>query len=700
MGLPVMREELALMPGANLPDGQPSWTLHDPVRNRYYKIDWLTLSILQHWWMDDPEEIVAAVERETTLHIDAEDVERVISFVTDNELVQRAGADHARKMSERLKTIQGTVFGWLIHHYLFFRIPLVKPDRWLSAMLPWVEPFFTRRFFLLTLAAFALGLFGVARNWDIFSTSLLDTFNLAGFLSYGATLVAIKVLHELGHAFTAKRLGCRVPAMGVAFLVMMPVAYTDTNETWRLTDRYDRLKVALAGVTTELAIAVWATLAWTLLPDGALRSSAFFLATTSWIATLAVNASPFMRFDGYFILSDWLDMPNLHERSFALARWHLREVLFDLREDKPEIFPPKKQLALIAFAWCIWIYRLTLFLGIAVLVYHFFIKAVGIMLFMIEIGWFVLKPFKTEIMAWKPRWNVIVARSRSRKTALVASALVVLAFVPWPSKIAVSGILRPAESLPIYAPQGAQVEQVPPAEGSHVVLGAPLGKLRAPELEARRNAAQIRLERARWQAAAAGLDTESRAHMQSSQVELAGAEAELASVEEELSLYQPKAPWPGVVRDVDPDLRAGQWVARREKLGVLLKDGAWVVETWLDEEEMKRVTVGDRARFYTDSGVGPSLSLKVTAVDADASRVLPNAMLATVHGGHILAREKNQQVIPEQAMYHVMLTVQDPPQDLAAQAWRGKLAIAGTWQVPGWRYLRNALAIVIRESGM
>lgn len=695
-----MREELALMPGANLPDGQPSWTLHDPVRNRYYKIDWLTLSILQQWWLDDPQEIADAVARETTLQADTEDVKRVESFLTENELVQRVGGDNARKMADRLKTIQGTVFGWLIHHYLFFRIPLVKPDRWLSFMLPWVDPFFTRRFFLLTLAAFALGLFGVARNWDIFSTSLLDTFNLAGFLSYGVTLVGIKVLHELGHAFTAKRLGCRVPAMGVAFLVMMPVAYTDTNETWRLTDRYDRLKVALAGVTTELAIAVWATLAWTLLPDGALRSSAFFLATTSWIATLAVNASPFMRFDGYFIASDWLDMPNLHERSFALARWHLREVLFDLREDKPEIFSPRKQLALIVFAWCIWIYRLTLFLGIAVLVYHFFIKAVGIMLFMIEIGWFVLKPFKTEIMAWKPRWNVIVARSRSRKTALAAIALVTLAFVPWPSRIAVSGILRPAESLPIYAPQGALVEIAPLPEGSHVAAGAQLGKLRAPEIQARRNSAQARLERVRWQAAAAGLDAEARNRLQSTQVELSAAEAELASLQEELSLYQPTAPWPGVVRDVDPDLRAGQWVSRREKLGVLVKDGAWVVETWLDEEEIKRVAVGDHARFYTESGAGPSLSLKVAAVDADATRVLPNAMLATVHGGHIVAREKNQQVIPEQAMYHVMLAVQDPPQELSTQAWRGKLAIEGTWQVPGWRYLRNALAILIRESGM
>jgi len=155
------------------------------------------------------------------------------------------------------------------------------------------------------------------------------------------------------------------------------MAYTDTTETWRLTDRWKRLQVAAAGIATELVVAIWATLAWALLPEGTLRGAVFALATTSWVATLAINASPFMRFDGYFILCDALDMPNLHERSFAMARWKLREWLFGLNAPRPEHFSPRKQAALITFAWVVWLYRLVVFLGIAVLVYHFFIKLVA-----------------------------------------------------------------------------------------------------------------------------------------------------------------------------------------------------------------------------------------------------------------------------------------------------------------------------------
>src|SRR5688500_3708598 len=145
-----------------------------------------------------------------------------------------------------------------------------------------------------------------------------------------------KVLHELGHAYTAHRHGCRVPAMGAAFLVLWPVLYTDTNEAWKVASRNARLQIGAAGMAAELALAACATLLWSFLPDGPLRSGVFLLSTSTWIITLAVNLSPFMRFDGYFLLSHLLNTPNLHERAFAFGRWHLREWLFGLGAPEPE----------------------------------------------------------------------------------------------------------------------------------------------------------------------------------------------------------------------------------------------------------------------------------------------------------------------------------------------------------------------------
>lgn len=699
MDWPLLREELALLPGPIMADGQPSWTLHDPTRNRFFSIDWPTFEILQRWSFADPSAIAVSISSGSSLQLDSEDVSRVVSFLQDNQLVQLPQGN-ARQLAERVAKGKSSRFKWLLHHYLFFRVPLVRPNAWLDRWLPVAGLFYTRTFLLLTLAALGIGLALVARNWDGFLASLVDTFTWDGLVAYAGALFLVKLLHELGHAFTAKRFGCRIPAMGVAFLVMFPMAYTDTNETWRLTSRWQRLKVASAGIVTELAIAAWATLAWALLPDGGLRSAAFVLATTSWIATLAINASPFMRFDGYFILSDWLDMPNLHERSFALARWHLRERLFDLDEPVPESFSPGNERALIAFAWVTWLYRLVVFLGIALLVYHFAIKIVGILLFVVEIAWFILMPIRHELSAWKKRWPAIRQRRRSGFSALAALLVLLLAVVPWPGRIDASGLLKPAQSWPLFTPGPALVQQLPHTQGSRVAAGEPLLLLASPQLQARRETLLAQLERLRWLSASAGLDSESRKRMQSSLEELATAEAELASLDQELEGYAPKAPFAGTLRDLDPDLHPGQWLAEKERVAVLVGDEAHLVETFLDEESVKRVAVGDAATFVSDGGEGAVLRLRVTHIDTDASRVLNNAMLAAQFGGHILTRERNGLLVPEQGVYRVVLEVQSPLGALTGQAWRGSVVLHGDWEAPAWRYLRNALAVLLREAGL
>lgn len=699
MTLPTLREELDLLPGPTLADGQPSWTLHDPSRNRFFSLDWPTLEILRRWSLDDAEAIIADIAANTTLQLDVDDVERVARFLVDNQLVTPPARGSAAQFTERLKKLEGTRLHWLLHHYLFFRIPLIRPDAWLERWQDAAAWFRSRTFAALTGLAFVIGIAEVIRHHEIFLASLVDTFNWEGLAAYGVALAAVKLLHELGHAFTAKRFGCRIPSIGVAFLVLWPMAYTDTNETWRLTNRWQRLQVAAAGIVTELIVAAWATFAWALLPDGALRSAAFVLATTSWVATLAINASPFMRFDGYFILSDALDMPNLHERSFALARWRLREFLFALGEGRPETFPLRRELGLIVFAWIVWLYRFVVFLGIAVLVYQFFIKIVGIFLFLVEIVWFVALPFWHEGKAWASRWPQIRASRRARRSGAIFAALMLLTVVPWPSRIHASGLLHANDTWPVFAPAGAEVRETMLGEGRQVAADAPLIVLNAPELESRLRAAEARLARLRWQAATAGFDAESRARLQSTQEERQTAEAELAGLHEEAARYAPRAPFAGVLRDVDPDLAPGQWVGKNEKLAVLVGQGSSSVETYLDEDAIRRVRIGDGALFIADGRAGGAVRLTVSRIDDDATRMLPNRMLAAQAGGHILVRERHQRIVPEHTIYRVTLRVDGDAGVLSGQAWRGTVVIRGAWQAPAWFFLRNALSVLLRETG-
>jgi putative peptide zinc metalloprotease protein len=696
--LPLLREELALLPGPVLADGQPSHTLHDPVRNLFFQVDWPTFEVLRRWHLGHPAAIAHAVSEETALQLDSQDVEGVVDFFRDNQLL-RPAAGSAATLAQRLQARHGSVWQRLLHHYLFFRIPLLHPDRWLGRWAPRLGLFYSQAFLFLTLAALAWGLVEVYRQWGTFAATLVDTFSPRGLAAYGATLVFTKLLHELGHAVTAKRLGCKVPTMGVAFLVMCPVAYTDTNDVWKLTDRRQRLAVAGAGVLTELALAAWATAAWAWLPAGTPRSIAFLLATTTWVSTIAVNASPFMRFDGYFLLSDWLEMPNLHARAFALARWALRERLFGLGHPPPEGLPARRRIGLIAFAYVTWAYRLGVFLGIAALVYTFFIKAVGILLFGVEVCWFVLLPLLREVKAWAALWPELRHRSRAWHSAAWSAALVALLFVPWPSRPAASALLRPASQTVIYAPPSAQVAALPVAEGQRVKAGDALVRFTSPELASRLAAAAARVQSLRWQASASTLDATRRAQWQTLQDQLREAEAELTAVQADAARYAPVAPFDGVLRDIEPDITPGTWLSAGEPVARLVADQEEVAVAYLDDDAISRIAVGDHATFYSDAPGGPVVALQVTSVDADATRALPEPELATVFGGRVAAREHAGQFHPDRPVYRVSLKAIDPPRSAARHTWRGTVVVSGRAAAPAWRYLRGIAAVIQREAG-
>jgi len=257
----------------------------------------------------------------------------------------------------------------LVHRYLFFRIPLFAPDKFLRAVYPLIALFFTKYTLIISALLGAVGLYFALGQWDQFVRTFWHFFTLEGLVFYVLALAAIKSLHELGHAFMAHHFGARVPTLGLAFLVMFPILYTDTTDAWRLLDKRKRLLIDGGGMIVEIIIACLSLFLWAFLPDGPMRSLAFFAATTSWAFSLLVNLNPCMRFDGYYLLADWFGIHNLQKTGFELGRWKMRETLFDLRAPKPSTDEGARLIGLLSYAYTTWVYRFFLFIGIALLVH-------------------------------------------------------------------------------------------------------------------------------------------------------------------------------------------------------------------------------------------------------------------------------------------------------------------------------------------
>lgn len=693
MILPPLRDDLRLFAAAPERDGSPAWVIQDPTRNRFFRIGWLEFELLARWNTGDADALAQQVSAESPLAVSADDVASLVEFLARNQLVRASSAQDSARLSAIYARQRPDRLRWLLRNYLFFRVPLLRPARFLEATLPYVAFVFRPGFLAFVIAATLLGLVLAARQWDAFTHTLVDSFTLAGIIGFAGALALAKCLHELAHAYTATRYGVRVGHMGVAFMVLWPLLYTDTGESWKLPDRRQRFAIAIAGVAAELALAGLATLGWSLAPDGAFRQGLFFLATTSWVLTLTINVSPFMRFDGYFVLCDAVDLPNLHERSFAQARAFLRRALLGLRDPYPEAFAPQTRAWLIVFAFFTWIYRLTVFVAIALAVYHYFFKALGVMLLAVELGWFVVLPVTAELKVWWER-RADMPRSRRAVWLLLAAAVVALLVIPWRQDVSAPAVLRAERQQLIYSPLPGRIAE-PPRAGA-VQAGGSLLTLDSPDIRGRAG-----VSRASAESFMAQLERlpgvregeEKRAGLASELArELAAVRGEMA----ELARLEIKAPFAGQVLDVDPDVSAGTWVAPTQPLGILVDVASWIAEALVPEAALTRIAVGDHARLYLPGDPRTPLDGAVVEIDTARASALPDLLLADVYGGPIKTVE-GKKLVPQAALYRVRVRLEGPPP--ATRIARVTAMIEGRRESLVADWLRSVSAVLIRETG-
>jgi putative peptide zinc metalloprotease protein len=657
--LPRLRQELRLDRGAPLVTGAPSWTLSDPVRHLFFQLGKLEMRIFSLWSVGTLNTVRAGLADDG---LDPQESEAaigsVLQFSLANSLTVRPEGDPVAAFTFQRAQAKKAWWKWLVDHYLFIRLPLVKPALFLERTLPKIDFLWSPK----VIAAFGmlalLGLFLVARQWDNFLASFPYFFSMDGLIAYGIALSCVKVIHELGHAYTATRHGCRVPTMGVSLLVMMPVLYTDTTAAWRLTSRRKRLMIDIAGVTAEMMVASIATMLWVMLPDGSLRSAAFVLATSSWAMSLMINLNPLMRYDGYYIFSDALAVPNLQNRAFALGRWWLRERLFALGEAKPEEMPQRTERILIAYAFVTWVYRLLLFLGIALIVYHMFFKLLGIILFAVEIAVFIARPIINELGEWAKRKDHIMATGRGRWIGWGGAVLALALILPLDRHVSAPAVLTTITAAPIVAGDPARIDRILVKGGQRVAKGAILAELSAPDLARDAGLRQINIERLELQLGRAASDKIDLANRAVLERELATERAALSGLSMREAKLVLRAPAAGVVTDLTPEMHAGRWVGGAEEIARIVSPGQYDVNAFLSEGDAQRIEQGALARFSPNDATQGSRRAKLVERANSAALTLDQPILASINGGPIAVDKDEGALKPHKPVYRARFVVE------------------------------------------
>jgi putative peptide zinc metalloprotease protein len=688
-----LRQDLELIEAPPFEDGSPRWRLHDPAANRFFDLGGLEVEILRELRSNtDPEltstDLARIIADRARVICGSRQIDDFIEFLKDNDLFWIDG-DRAQKHRQALR--KPTWQTWrdrIWRQYLFIRIPVLQPDRWLDRLMPLVRWLLRPAVGWALAACAAVAIYLTSRQLDYFLNTFVSYFTPQGLVYFTAAVILAKVLHELGHALMARYYGCSVRAMGVAFIVFWPILYTDTTDAWRLRSRRQRVLIGTAGMAVELALAVVCLLLWNLTPEGVVRNILFMLSTSTWILTLAINLNPLMRFDGYYILSDLSGVENLQERANAMGRWQVRELLFGYGRAAPE----QGRRWLIPFALSMWLYRLVVFFGIAYIIYTYFFKVLGVVLAVAQLFRILLMPVAQEVTQWW-QWREEVKKGRLVRSGVVFGLLASGALLPMDRQLELPGYWQARSVVTLYAPLSGKLNSLPADNVSAVASGELLVEIVSPDLEFELDQAEHDIRSSRYQLERTGFNVALAQDRLSLQARLSGALETRVDLRAQLEDARLVAPFNGTIAQRQPDLRAGDWVSKGDRLLTLIDDSAGEVVAFVGESELRALLDGAAGRFYPEGGSQPPQSVRLVEVDGFALESLDQGYVASSFGGGLDVRDgRGGELIPQRATYRVVLETAFPAREriqrgtvvvdaqarsLIAMAWR---QLVGVWR--------------------
>lgn len=701
--LPLLRADLEIFPGGSDVEGHPFWNLYDPLGSSYFQINYVGYCVITHWaFCETRAELVERINQHTILDINKENLDEFIGFLTSSFLIRAATPEERARLQLRIDRMEKN---WLMvaMRYIILRKNIWCPDFALNATEPYVTAFFQSVFFKVIFILIGItGFYLFTRQYEDYFATFPSFLTPTGIIFYGVTLIITKGIHELGHAYTAKACGCRVPAFGLALLVFYPVIYTDVNETWRLSNKWDRIRIAAAGLRAELHVAVFALFLWGFLPAGPLKSACFMLSSATWITSVFINSNPFLRFDGYYIFQELTGIYNLQTRAFMYTKWWQRKTLFGLTKEQPELAPPKRARFMILYAWTIWLYRAILFSTIAYMSYQRVFKILGMMMMVMQILAIVLRPIIMELMQVFRMRKDLTLNKNIIITTIVFLSLIAVGSYPFPVSVKIPVMLRSSQSQLIYAPYPGQLMMVNIERDKLVKKGDPLLEVTSEQLDQelkkiKPQLASIELRLSRQ--AASSSDRNLMTVLREQREQLLEREKGLLYNKEKSIIT---AQYDGVIVDIVPEIRKGLYVSTSKALASLVNPKAVWMEGYIEEVDLRLIEAGLQGKFVPDSLMRNSFAVKLERIDnSNSEKIDPrNAGLTSLNGGKVLVRGSNKDATPESAVYRVLFTPNDP-NALSSfdRALRGTVVIKGKSRSFFAGIWRNILRVLIRESG-
>jgi len=618
--------------------GERWYLLHDESAGRFTRFNATAYEVLGRLDGDlTVQEILelANLGRDPDHVLEQEDVLQIFAQLHAAEVLRGGLPTGAQDLLDRYNKSQRFRKRRALSNPLALRIPLFDPNRLLDRLAPLARMLFSWTaawvwLFVVGLAA----LLAVANGSELAAAIGAKTLSTSEVLIFWTLYPIIKALHELGHGLAVKAWGGEVHETGINLLVFMPVPYVDASAAWAFRDKRRRAMVGAAGILVELFLAALGILVWLLVEPGLVRELALNVALVGGISTLLFNGNPLLRFDGYYVLEDLIEIPNLASRSSRFYLYLIQRYVLNLTDARSPSTAHGERAWFAFYGLAAPIYRLFVLVGIALYLAGEFL-IVGVVLAVWAVLMQVFKPLYLSLRFLFSSQRMEARRVRGFVTlGLLVVLIAGLLVLPAPLITRAEGVVWLDDKARVLSGADGFVAEVVATSGTTVAAGDLLIRLEDRELDARRAVLQARLRELRIQELAEREQSRVRGAIVVDDIE--AATAELKQLERRLASLEVRSAVTGRFYAHDPHESRGQYVRQGDVLGYVIQEERPIVRAVVNQDRVGLLRSRPvSAEVVLADNVAESLPATLLREVPAGSTELPSAALGAMGGGEI-----------------------------------------------------------------
>jgi putative peptide zinc metalloprotease protein len=609
--LPPLRQDLIVTQQKY--EGRTFYVIKDPISLQYFRMtaeDFFLSSLFDgRRNFREIKEVYAGRFPHLRLEMTGEELdERILRFANDLALLQFLQVQ-GQRLKQRVQAARAragkTGFSGVISKLFFSRFSLFDPDQLFARMARPVSWIWTRLSLWLSLALIAAALVVFFRSYERIAPSMGNFFSLHNLFLVWVITILIKSVHELGHGLTCKHFGGEVHEVGIMLLVFTPYFFVNVTDSWVMPNRNRRILISAAGIFVELVLAALATLAWSIVQPGQLQQLLYNVMVIASISTIVFNANPLMRFDGYYIMTDLLEIPNLSSKSKVFVGQQVKKLLFGPGGDERAMarLPlPSRRFGLFYcyavasfFYGYFVIYKLTRYMSAKLAPYG--LETLGTYLSISALLAWVILPFWNFFKGLNLNRSDWSAGGRLRRIATLGG--IWLVFIAVISLFPRSLTIKRAVAVELAQPEiirpevGGFVKEIYVKEGQRVAAGAAIARMANREIGQQVSASGYRLAIAEAMTSRAIATDRPSEIKQSNAVRIQQKRIHDEAVENDENLIL-RATADGTVLTHDLEAKSGRYLKAGETFCELARLDAMRIKIPLSEKQVRHVKKGQQ----------------------------------------------------------------------------------------------------------